>query len=57
VRNNTYGAAVAQNYQQAVSNPALQQESNGQKGFGTPTIQVNGKTVSPNDPALAAALG
>jgi protein-disulfide isomerase len=57
VRGNTYGAAVAQNYQQAVNDPALQQESNGSKGFGTPTIVVNGKTVSPNDPALAAALG
>ncbi len=57
VRNNTYGAAVSQNYQQASNDPALQQESNGSKGFGTPTIVVNGKTVSPNDPSLAAALG
>ena len=57
VRNNTYGAAVAQNYQQASSDPALQQESGGSKGFGTPTIVVNGKTVSPNDPALQSALG
>jgi protein-disulfide isomerase len=58
VRGNTYGAAVAQNYQQASTDPALQQvSSNGSKGFGTPTIVVNGRTVSPNDPALAAALG
>ena len=57
VRGNTYGAAVSQNYQQASTDPALAQESNGQTGFGTPTIQVNGKTVSVNDPALTAALG
>jgi protein-disulfide isomerase len=57
VRNNTYGAAVAQNYQQASSDPALQQQSGGQSGFGTPTIQVNGKTTGVNDPALEAALG
>ncbi|HEY2221234.1 DsbA family protein [Actinomycetospora sp.] len=57
VRGNTYGAAIAQNYQQASTDPALQQESGGQKGFGTPTIVVGGKAVSPNDPALEAALG
>jgi protein-disulfide isomerase len=57
VRGNTYAGAVAQNYQQASTDPALQQQSGGSKGFGTPTIVVNGRTVSPNDPALAAALG
>jgi protein-disulfide isomerase len=57
VRGNTYGAAVSQNYQQASSDPALQQQQGGQSGFGTPTIQVNGKTVGVNDPALDAALG
>jgi protein-disulfide isomerase len=57
VRGNTYGAAVAQNFQQASTNPALQQQSGGQSGFGTPTIVLNGKTVSPNDPTLEAALG
>lgn len=57
VRNNTHGAAIAQNYQQASSDPALQQESGGQRGFGTPTVQVNGRTVDVNDPALQAALG
>jgi protein-disulfide isomerase len=56
VRGNTYGAAVSQNYQQALANPALQQQSGGQSGFGTPTIQLNNKTVNVNDPALAAAI-
>ncbi|MDL5157221.1 DsbA family protein [Actinomycetospora termitidis] len=57
VRGNTYGAAVAQNYQQASSDPALQQTSGGSTGFGTPTITVDGRLVQANDPALSTALG
>ncbi|MFC5066082.1 DsbA family protein [Actinomycetospora atypica] len=57
VRGNTYGAAVAQNYQQASSDPRLQQTSGGSTGFGTPTIVVNGQLVEANSPQLTAALG
>ncbi|MEJ2867634.1 thioredoxin domain-containing protein [Actinomycetospora sp. OC33-EN08] len=57
VRGNTYGAAVAQNYQQASTDPRLQQTSGGSTGFGTPTIVVNGQLAEPNSPQLSAALG
>lgn len=57
VRNGTYSAAVAANYQQASTNPALQQSSGGSTGFGTPTVVLDGRLVQPNDPAFSAALG
>lgn len=56
VQNGTHSAAVAANYQQASSDPALQQTSGGATGFGTPTVVVGGRTVQPGSPELAAAL-
>lgn len=56
VQNGTHSAAVAANYQQAASDPALQQTSGGSTGFGTPTVVVGGRMVSPDSPELAAAL-
>ena len=57
VRNGTYSAAVAANYRQASSTPALLTTSSGQTGFATPTVVLNGRMVDSADPQLAAALG
>lgn len=57
VQNGTYSAGVAQNFQRAQSDPALEQNSGGSRGFGTPTVQLDGTTVDPGDPGLDAALG
>ena len=56
VQDGTHAAAVAANYQQASSDPALQQRSGGSTGFGTPTVVVGGRMVQPGSPELAAAL-
>ncbi|WP_433802013.1 DsbA family protein [Actinomycetospora sp. CA-084318] len=57
VRNGTYSAAVAANYQQASTDPALQQTSGGSTGFGTPTIAINGQRVDINSSQFTAAIG
>lgn len=46
-------ADIAQNYQQALSNPALQ--NNG--SFGTPTIVLDGRTLRPGSADLTPILG
>ena len=51
VRNKTYDSKIQQNLTTAEQDQALwQQNSDGSKGFGTPTIAVNGKAVSVADP-------
>ena len=47
VKNKTYDAQIQKNLTTAENDPALQQDNgDGNKGFGTPTVVVNGKTVN-----------
>ncbi|QUQ64703.1 hypothetical protein [Kutzneria sp. CA-103260] len=61
MRNNTYGKQIQQNLTTAEQDQNLwQQNQDGSKGFGTPTIAAGGKAVSVADPnwldkVLAAA--
>jgi protein-disulfide isomerase len=51
VNSGKYSAQVQQQFDAASNNPALQQDTGqGGKGFGTPTVAVNGKTVNWSDP-------
>ncbi|MFC0114073.1 DsbA family protein [Kibdelosporangium aridum] len=51
VNNGTYNQIIEDAYQKVSNDPALRQDfGNGQVGFGTPTIAVNGKVVKVNDP-------
>ncbi|PVZ03892.1 DsbA family protein [Actinomycetospora cinnamomea] len=52
VQSGRYDAQIAQNYQQAVTNPALLQGGS----FGTPTIVLDGRRLEPGSPALDAVL-
>ena len=56
VRSGTHSPAMSANLAAAENDPALQQTVSGRTGFGTPTIQVDGRTVQPGGPELAAAL-
>jgi protein-disulfide isomerase len=50
VANGTYDQAVDQAYQAAAKDPNLQQDfGNGQRGFGTPTVAVDGKAIDTAD--------
>ncbi|CAM3341850.1 thioredoxin domain-containing protein [Kibdelosporangium persicum] len=51
VTNGTYNQIIEEAYQKVSTDPALQQDfGNGQRGFGTPTLAVNGKIVDTQDP-------
>ncbi|MGH3859947.1 DsbA family protein [Actinokineospora sp.] len=50
VRSGKYDSLVTEEYQKARSDEALQQEFNGQKGFGTPTMASGGKAIDTEDP-------
>lgn len=51
VANGTYNQIVDQSYQQAAKDANLHQDfGNGRRGFGTPTVAVNGKAVETSDP-------
>ena len=56
VRGGTHSQAMTANLATAETAPALQQTVSGRTGFGTPTVQVNGKTVQAGSPEFAAAL-
>ncbi|TCO62946.1 DsbA family protein [Actinocrispum wychmicini] len=50
VSNGTYDKAVSDEYQKARTTPYLQQEYQGQKSFGTPTLAVGQTVVDWQDP-------
>lgn len=50
VNNKTYHNQINTNLNRAEADPALQQQSSGGSGFGTPTVLANGKTVNWEDP-------
>jgi protein-disulfide isomerase len=50
VTGGTYKQIVDQAYQQVSKTPYLQQDFNGQRGFGTPTLAAGEKVIDTNDP-------
>ena len=52
VQSGRYAGEVGANYQQAVTDPALQRDGS----FGTPTIVLDGRLVEPGAPELDAVL-
>ncbi|MBP2320526.1 protein-disulfide isomerase [Kibdelosporangium banguiense] len=50
VANGTYNQAVDEAYQQVAKTDYLQQDYNGQRGFGTPTLAVGQKVIDTSDP-------
>jgi hypothetical protein len=54
VQNGTHTAAVAQNFQQASTDPALQSTPG---SFGTPTLVLDGRLQTSQDNQLASVLG
>jgi protein-disulfide isomerase len=52
VQSGRYSAQIAQDYQQAVADPALQRDGS----FGTPTIVLDGRLLEPGAPDLDAVL-
>ncbi|HWD00908.1 MAG TPA: thioredoxin domain-containing protein [Amycolatopsis sp.] len=57
VNSGTYDAQIQAAFQQTESDPNLAQDfPNGQHGFGTPTVAVNGKAISTSGDWLTAVL-
>jgi len=50
VRSGKYDSLVSAEYQKARSDEALQQDFNGRKGFGTPTLATGGKPIDTTNP-------
>lgn len=57
IRTGKYNQLVEQAYQQIAKDPQLQQDfGEGQRGFGTPTLAVDGKVIQTNDPEWLTKL-
>jgi protein-disulfide isomerase len=56
VNNKTYNSQINTNLRRAEADPALQQQTSGGSGFGTPTVLANGKTVNWQDPSWLDTL-
>ncbi|GAA2993063.1 DsbA family protein [Actinokineospora diospyrosa] len=56
VRSGTYDKQISDAFQQVRGTDYLQQEYNGQKAFGTPTLAANNKIIDTSDPNWLTAL-
>jgi protein-disulfide isomerase len=56
INGGTYDQQIQAAYQQALADPNLQQEYQGQRSFGTPTLAVNGKAIPTSSDWLSKVL-
>ncbi|MFF0147345.1 protein-disulfide isomerase [Amycolatopsis sulphurea] len=57
INSGAYDQQLQAAYQQAVNDPNLQQDYQGQRSFGTPTLAVNGKAIPTTPDWLSKVLG